>query len=148
MDNRTRISFVVAAAAAMLISSSLSACTGAQAGAFAASRRNAAFARSKATSVQTGTASWYHDSHFAGTPARGNELTAAHRGLPLNTYVRVTNLTNNRSAVVRINDRGPYVKNRILDLNPAAARELAMVSAGTAPVRIEVLAFPPVAERL
>jgi rare lipoprotein A len=97
----------------------------------------------KPVSVQTGVASWYGEPQrtASGERFKPNELTAAHRRLPLGTIVRVTNLSNNRSTVVRINDRGPYIRGRVLDLSRAAARELAMINAGTAKVRIEVL--PP-----
>jgi rare lipoprotein A len=76
-----------------------------------------------------------------------NDLTAAHNTLPLGTFVAVTNLDNGQSVVVRINDRGPFVKNRVIDLSYAAARALDMIGTGTAPVRIEVLAdiSPPLA---
>jgi rare lipoprotein A len=67
-------------------------------------------------------------------------LTAAHRSLPLGTRVEVTNLNNGRTVQVRINDRGPYVKGRVIDLSRAAARRLGMVAAGTTPVSIEVQA--------
>jgi rare lipoprotein A len=69
-----------------------------------------------------------------------NDLTAAHNTLPLGTFVAVTNLNNGQSVVVRINDRGPFVKNRVIDLSYAAARAIDLIRAGTAPVRIEVLA--------
>jgi rare lipoprotein A len=68
-----------------------------------------------------------------------NALTAAHRTLPFGTRVRVTNLDNGQRVEVRINDRGPYAKGRILDLSYAAARELRMVDAGVARVRIEIV---------
>jgi rare lipoprotein A len=82
-------------------------------------------------------------------------LTAAHRWLPLNTRVRVTDLENGRSVTVRINDRGPYVRGRILDLSIGAARALHMLRTGVAPVRIQVVGHqrldhekpPPVAQR-
>jgi rare lipoprotein A len=105
--------------------------------------------------VQTGIASWY-GAEFHGQPTSSrevydmNDLTAAHNTLPLGTSVAVTNLTNGRSVVVRINDRGPFVKNRVIDLSYAAARALDMIGPGTAPVRIEVLADispPPAALR-
>lgn len=67
-------------------------------------------------------------------------MTAAHRTLPLGTMVKVTNTANSRSVVVRINDRGPYARKRILDVSRAAARELQMINAGTARVKLEVLA--------
>jgi rare lipoprotein A len=102
----------------------------------------------KPVSVQTGVASWYGEPQRTASGERfnPNELTAAHRRLPLGTRVRVTNLKNSRSTVVRINDRGPYIKGRILDLSKAAARELAMINAGTTKVRVEVL--PPASDRV
>ena len=95
-------------------------------------------------SVQTGKASWYGDAHHGKKTASGEaydmaELTAAHRALPLGTRVRVVNLENGRSVVVRINDRGPFVRGRIIDLSRAAARELGHLGAGVFTVRIEVL---------
>ncbi|MDH7511634.1 MAG: septal ring lytic transglycosylase RlpA family protein [Clostridiales bacterium] len=100
--------------------------------------------------VQTGEASWYGaEFHGRLTSSREiydmNDLTAAHNTLPLGTYVIVTNLSNGRSVVVRINDRGPFVKGRVIDLSYAAARALDMIGPGTARVRIEVLpkASPP-----
>lgn len=100
--------------------------------------------------VQTGEASWYGgEFHGRLTSSREiydmNDLTAAHNTLPLGTFVMVTNLSNGKSIVVRINDRGPFVKGRVIDLSYAAAKALDMVGPGTAPVRIEVLpkASPP-----
>ena len=72
------------------------------------------------------------------------ELTAAHRTLPFGTRVRFTNLDNGRSVVVRINDRGPFIKKRILDVSYAAAQELRMIHRGTARVRLDVI--PPEAD--
>jgi len=73
-----------------------------------------------------------------------NDLTAAHNTLPFGSTVMVTNLNNGKSVVVRINDRGPFVKNRVIDLSYAAAKALDMIGSGTAPVRIEVLSdFSP-----
>jgi rare lipoprotein A len=68
-----------------------------------------------------------------------HELTAAHRTLPLGARVRVRNLLNGRSVVVTITDRGPFVKNRVIDLSYAAARQLGLLGPGTAPVQLEVL---------
>jgi len=68
-----------------------------------------------------------------------NDLTAAHPTLPLGTLVRVTNLANNKSVVVRINDRGPFKKNRIIDVSYEAARQLGFLNDGTALVKIEVI---------
>ena len=93
---------------------------------------------------QEGTASWY-GADFHGRPTSNGEFynmythTAAHKTLPFNTVVRVTHLTTGASTEVRINDRGPFVGNRLIDLSMAAARDLDMVRTGTAPVRIEVL---------
>ena len=93
---------------------------------------------------QEGTASWY-GADFHGRPTSNGELynmythTAAHKTLPFNTVVRVTHLSSGAFTVVRINDRGPFVGNRIIDLSMAAARDLDMVRTGIAPVRIEVV---------
>jgi len=95
-------------------------------------------------SQQIGIASWY-GSDFHGKPTASGEiynmydLTAAHKTLPLGTQVMVTNLENNRSVKVTVNDRGPFVKNRIIDLSYAAAKAIGMVGPGTAKVMIEVL---------
>jgi rare lipoprotein A len=94
--------------------------------------------------VQTGKASWYGHAHDGKKTASGErfdmaELTAAHRTLPLGTRVRVTNVANGRSVVVRINDRGPFVDGRIVDLSRAAARALGALGEGLFDVRLEVL---------
>jgi rare lipoprotein A len=94
--------------------------------------------------LQTGKASWYGDAHHGRKTASGetfdmNALTAAHRTLPLGTRVLVTNLANGRSIEVRINDRGPMVSDRIIDLSFAAARALGGVGAGVFRVRIAVV---------
>ncbi|MBN2408463.1 MAG: septal ring lytic transglycosylase RlpA family protein [Candidatus Aminicenantes bacterium] len=103
--------------------------------------------------VQTGVASWYGEEfHGRRTSSREiydmNDLTAAHNTLPFGTMAMVTNLNNGQSVVVRINDRGPFVKNRVIDLSYAAARAVDMVGTGTAPVRIEVLSgvSPPMSD--
>jgi rare lipoprotein A len=91
-----------------------------------------------------GVASWY-GKEFHGRQAANGEIfnmmayTAAHRRLPLGTVVRVLNLVNGKSVKVRINDRGPYIEGRMLDLSYAAARELGMVESGITPVQIEVV---------
>jgi rare lipoprotein A len=96
------------------------------------------------TLVLEGEASFYGD-EFSGRETSNGEtyspdaLTAAHRSLPFNTKIRVTNLTNGLSVVVRVNDRGPWKAGRILDLSMEAARRLKMISAGTASVRLEIL---------
>lgn len=94
------------------------------------------------THVETGTASWYGPGlegrpTASGEPMRQERLTAAHPTLPLDTTAEVTNLENGRSVEVRINDRGPYVDGRIIDLSRAAAERLDMTGDGTAPVRVE-----------
>lgn len=97
---------------------------------------------------QTGIASWYGPGFHGHPTASGAiynqyDLTAAHQTLPLGTKVMVTNLENGRSAEVVINDRGPFVKGRIIDLSYAAARMLGMIGPGTIPVRIEVIDSGP-----
>jgi rare lipoprotein A len=94
--------------------------------------------------VQVGVASWYGPGFHGNRTANGEifdqyELTAAHPSLPLGTRVMVTNLTNGRSVEVRVNDRGPFVDGRAIDLSYAAARTIQMIGPGTARVRIEVL---------
>jgi rare lipoprotein A len=84
-------------------------------------------------------------SEKGGTTASGEafspaKLTAAHRTLPFGTFVRITNLNNGRTVVVRINDRGPFVKNRVIDLSQAAARQLQF--SGLVPVSLETVATP------
>ena len=97
--------------------------------------------------AEEGTASWYGGKHVGRKTASGeiftrHLLTAAHRTLPLGTLVRVINLRNNRSIVVKINDRGPYVGGRVIDLSERAARDLAMFEDGVAEVRLERISFP------
>jgi rare lipoprotein A len=92
--------------------------------------------------LEEGTASWYGPGFLGGRTSSGEiynigDMTAAHQTLPLGTRVVVTNLSNSRSVEVRVNDRGPFAKGRILDLSYAAARELALVGPGTARVRVE-----------
>jgi rare lipoprotein A len=93
--------------------------------------------------LQEGLASWYagtrrHKITASGEVMANNALTAAHRSLPMNTMVRVTNLSNGASILVRINDRGPFIAGRVIDLSPGAAAWLGMKAAGVAPVRLEV----------
>lgn len=92
----------------------------------------------------SGPASWYGGKFHGRRTANGerfnkNALTAAHRTLPFGTRVRVTNQRNGRSVIVRINDRGPFVGNRVIDLSRAAAEAVGMVRAGVAPVQIDIL---------
>lgn len=98
--------------------------------------------------IEEGMASWYGP-NFVGRPTANGEvfdpsqLTAAHRTLPFDTRVRVTNLENGRSVVVRINDRGPFKDNRVIDLSQAAAREVGLMGSGVAPVRIDLASQGP-----
>ena len=102
--------------------------------------------------VQLGVASWYGPGFHGNHTANGEiydqfALTAAHPSLPLGTRAMVTNLSNGRSVEVRINDRGPFVDGRAIDLSYAAAGALGMIGPGTAPVRIEVLGPAPAEPR-
>lgn len=83
-------------------------------------------------SAQCGGASWYalHSQTASGERMNPAELTAAHRSLPFGTKLKVTNQKNGKTVVVRINDRGPFVKGRVIDLSKAAARQLGFVSSG------------------
>ncbi len=94
--------------------------------------------------VQDGVASYYADKHHGRMTANGETfdmyaLTAAHRKLPFGTKLRVTSLANNRSVIVRINDRGPYVNGRVIDLSYGAAAELQMLKSGLAKVKLEIV---------
>jgi rare lipoprotein A len=97
---------------------------------------------------QEGEASWYGPTFHGKTTANGERynmlgMTAAHKQLPFNTLVKVTNLANGVNAVVRINDRGPFLKGRILDLSYAAARALQANSSGVIRIRLEVVGSAP-----
>jgi rare lipoprotein A len=92
----------------------------------------------------TGVASYYADEFHGRPTANGEEydmhaMTAAHQTLPFNTTVRVTNLTTGTAVTVRINDRGPFKDNRVIDLSLEAAKRLGMIAKGTVPVRLDVL---------
>jgi rare lipoprotein A len=94
--------------------------------------------------TEEGNASWYGNPFHGRHSSNGEvydmyKLTAAHRTLPFETMVRVTNLNNGKTTTVRITDRGPFVDNRIIDLSQAAAREIESIGPGVVPVRIEVL---------
>jgi rare lipoprotein A len=107
-------------------------------------RRDAAAIAVPAGYEEKGEASWYGVPFHGRQASNGeiydmNKLTAAHRTLPFETMVRVTNKRNGKSTVVRITDRGPFVNNRIIDLSYAAAREIDSVGPGVVPVRLEVL---------
>ena len=91
-----------------------------------------------------GVSSWYGQDFHGNLTANGEVydmygLTAAHKTMPYNTWVRVTNLDNEKSLILRINDRGPYAKGRILDCSYGAAKKLGFVEVGTANVKIEVI---------
>jgi rare lipoprotein A len=98
---------------------------------------------------ETGLASWYGHPYHGRASSSGEiydmeKLTAAHRTLPFGTIVRVRNLANDLTVDVRINDRGPFVEGRIIDLSRAAARQIRMLGPGTSQVRLRVLSLPPV----
>lgn len=97
---------------------------------------------------EEGLASWYGGKFQGRTTASGevfdtNLLTAAHKELAFDTLVKVTNLRNEQSVIVRINDRGPFVEGRIIDLSRAAADAIGLVSMGVAPVKVEIVETPP-----
>ena len=94
--------------------------------------------------VITGEASWYGPGFYGNRTANGEvyrrgTMTAAHRTLPFGTKVRVTNLWNGRKAVIRINDRGPFIDHRVIDLGHGAASDLGLTASGIAQVKLEVL---------
>src|SRR5260370_4454862 len=116
-------------------------------------KRHAARALPSAPSLrsgETGMASWYGHPYHGRAAANGEiydmeKLTAAHRTLPFGTWVRVTNLTNDKSVEVRIIDRGPFVGGRIIDLSHAAAEVIGLVGPGIAQVRLDIVSAPVVA---
>jgi rare lipoprotein A len=102
---------------------------------------------------QVGKASWYghlfqHHKTASGEPYDMNDFTAAHRTLPLGSWVKVTNLKNDKSVMVRINDRGPVMKSRILDLSYGAAMILGVGNEGIAKVRLDLIETPTVATNI
>lgn len=112
----------------------------------AAARAEASMTQAPGRSGDTAivVASWYGPSFHGRRTASGqvfdqDRLTAAHKTLPFGTKLRVTNLRNGRSVLVTVNDRGPYVRNRQLDVSRGAARRLGLIQRGTAPVLIEKL---------
>jgi peptidoglycan lytic transglycosylase len=100
-----------------------------------------------ASRTQTGVASWY-GSEFQGLPTASGvpfnmeEMTCAHRELPLGTRISVTNLQNSKTLILKVTDRGPWVASRVLDVSMGAARRLGFLHAGLTPVRIQVLSYP------
>jgi len=102
---------------------------------------------------QFGVASWYGKffqgkTTASGQPYNEDAMTCAHRSLPLGSVLRVTNLRNDKSVVVTVNDRGPVPENRVIDLSYAAARTLGFSQRGIAPVKVELLAAPTEVARL
>ena len=100
--------------------------------------------RSTHTKPITGNASYYGGKFHGKRTASGeifnkNAMTAAHRSLPFGTKVKVTNLQNGRTVLVRVNDRGPHVRGRIIDISQAAAKKIGLLHAGTVRVKLEVL---------
>ena len=100
--------------------------------------------RAKASVGASGTASWYGPGFHGRKTANGerynmNEMTAAHKTLRFGTKVRVINQRNGKSVIVRINDRGPYVGSRVIDLSKSAAQKIDMIGSGTAKVKLQVL---------
>jgi rare lipoprotein A len=105
-------------------------------------------AQSQIPSSEVGLASWYGHPYHGRAAANGEiydmeKLTAAHRTLPFNTWVRVTNLSNNKTVDVRIIDRGPFIDGRIIDLSHAAAQAIELIGPGVVEVRIDLIAAPP-----
>ncbi len=105
----------------------------------------------KTRKFQVGKASWYgrifqHKQTASGEPYDMYQFTAAHRTLPLGSWIKVTNLKNDRSVVVRINDRGPVKRSRIIDLSYSAAKMLGMGHDGVDPVQLDVVQTPVIAE--
>jgi rare lipoprotein A len=101
----------------------------------------------KIGTTETGIASWYGEPYNGRRAASGEifdmeQLTAAHRSFPFQTWVEVTDLDNGKKVSVRIIDRGPFVKGRVIDLSLAAARKIEMVGPGTAHVKLKVIATP------
>jgi len=96
--------------------------------------------------VQTGIASYYHDSLHGNRTASGqiydkSKMSAAHKSLPLGSRVRVTDTRTGKSIVVRVNDRGPFIKGRVIDLSRRAAQKLGIIRRGITPVKVEVLSL-------
>jgi peptidoglycan lytic transglycosylase len=128
----------------VLLSLSLGAC----ATKFYEHRKKIAIYDPRPIGVQTGIASWYRDHRTAsGERFNVHALAAAHRSLPFGSKVRVIDLKTEKSVIVRINDRGPYIRGRIIDLTIGAARELGIYHRGIAQVRVEHLREIPILEK-
>lgn len=111
---------------------------------YAQSRKHYAVLQSSANYTAKGTASWYGAEFNRKRTSTGERfnmygMTAAHKTLPLPTYVQVTNLINGKKVTVKVNDRGPFIANRLIDLSYAAAKKIGMLGRGTAPVYIRAL---------
>ncbi len=125
----------------------LSACTGSSPR-FTATKRIQVETGGSYSAREEGLASYYADEFNGRRTSNGevfdmNKLTAAHKSLPFNSVVKVTNLENGMSVVVRVNDRGPFVGGRVIDLSLAGAKAIGMIGTGTARVVLEVLEFGP-----
>ena len=136
--------FVIVALATALISSGCASSPRFTRERSAGSDTHSAGSDAKSLKTMEGIASYYADDFNGKKTANGEtydmyKMTAAHRSLPFNSKVRVTNLDNKRSIIVRINDRGPFKLERIIDLSLAAATQLGMKGAGTANVKLEVI---------
>ena len=147
MSRETSIATVVAALLSLLIVDTSFAKTPADSSASSGGRHHHSgktLPITDKTFRQVGRASWYGGPRQGHRTANGErfdqtQMTAAHRTLPFDSWVRVTNLENHRVVIVRINDRGPYRKGRIIDLSAVAARDLGMKARGSARVRVECL---------
>jgi len=111
-------------------------------------QKTASLYKVETVKVEHGIASWYRD-HRTASQERfdGNAMAAAHKTLKFGTKVRVVDLKTNKSLIVRINDRGPYIRGRVIDLTVGAARKLGMYDRGIAKVRVEVLKEIPLLEK-
>jgi rare lipoprotein A (peptidoglycan hydrolase) len=137
----------IAIAAAVIAAAGLAGCSGSSPR-FTASPAVRVETGGSYTAYEEGMASYYADEFNGRKTSNGeifdmNKLTAAHKSLPFNSVVKVTNLDNQLSVIVRVNDRGPFVEGRIIDLSLAAARSINMVGSGTAKVSVEVIEFGP-----
>lgn len=158
MQNRTEASgshhhtrrvgvLLTAAIALLVVGCASTASTGKQTKA-GSSKGSASKGSAQKGATERGIASWYGEPYHGRRTANGevydmNGISAAHKTLPFETRVRVDNLDNGQSMVVRINDRGPFIKGRIIDLSLGAARQIDMVNAGVAKVKLTIVETPP-----
>ena len=142
-NHKTAIKSIALGAAALLLVVFLASCHR-TAGAASVNSGSVAPSPSRSSAVIRGTASYY-GSKFAGRKTASGavfdprKMTAAHRSLPFGTILKVTNLANNKTVVVEVNDRGPYAKGRVLDLSKEAAKRLGFLKKGTAKVAAEII---------